>query len=398
MSILGLTTPLPTYPPHFNLLSLIRPNILSLQPYRCARDDFDQGILLDANENAIGHSIEESDPLITLLPKNLNRYPSPTHDDIKTRIASLRNLPGPEYVFLGVGSDEVIDLVMRVVCAPGRDKVMVTPPTYGMYSVTAQVNDVEVVKVPLDVEGGRFSLEVDKVNSTLSSDPSIKLLFLCSPGNPTGTLIPLKDIIAILENPTWNGLVVVDEAYIDFAGVTEEVSAASLVDKYANLLVSQTLSKGFGLAGIRLGLALASPPLIQILMNIKAPYSVSTPTAHLAFTALSPSSLAQFNQNIASLNANRSYLLQNLPSIPGVGAILGGNHANFLVVQILGKEGGKVDNERANEVYLRLARREGVVVRFRGKEVGCEGCLRVTVGTREECEVVLRRLREVLAE
>jgi len=138
-------------------------------------------------------------------------------------------------------------------------------------------------------------------------------------------------------------------------------------------------------------------------MNIKAPYSVSTPTAHLAFSALSPSSLSTFNQNITQLNTNRAYLLSHLPTIPGVGKILGGNHANFVVVQILSKEaqkngGGEVDNERAEEVYLRLARKEGVVVRFRGKELGCEGCLRVTVGTRVECERVLERLREVLSE
>lgn len=269
------------YPAHFDIESVIRPNILALQPYRCARDDYKEGVLLDANENALGHSLPTSSPAqiindIDLLTSDLHRYPDPSHDEVKDRIAKLRGIPGPEYVFLGVGSDEVIDLLMRVCCAPTKDKILITPPTYGMYSVCAHVNDVPIVKVPLDVAGGAFQVQVDKVryphplflvlnhdlldllllynnsmqiHTAISADPSIKLIFLCSPGNPTGTLVPLAAISTICENPAYKGIVIVDEAYIDFSG--EGVSACSLVDKYANLVVMQTLSKSFGLAAIR---------------------------------------------------------------------------------------------------------------------------------------------------
>lgn len=178
MTIHGLSESLyPTKPVHFNLESLIRPNILALHPYRCARDDYSQGILLDANENSLGHSIHpnqttksELDEVATL---DLHRYPSPSHEPIKSRIAHIRNLPGPEHVFLGVGSDEVIDLLIRIIVKPGEEKILTTPPTYGMYSVCAQINDVGLVKVPLELENtrgeggehGRFSLRVDKVQS-----------------------------------------------------------------------------------------------------------------------------------------------------------------------------------------------------------------------------------------
>ena len=277
MSILGLepaTTS--THPPHFDIETVIRPNILALHPYRCARDDYTEGILLDANENALGHSVPytpktnqnhqglNGEELKNALELDLHRYPDPSHSNIKSLLASLRGGPpvlpdGPKNVFLGVGSDEVIDLLIRVCVTPGKDgeKVLITPPTYGMYAVCAQVNDVGVVKVPLELSGdqgeggerGRFSLKVDEIKKAVDADPSIKLVFLCSPGNPTGTLIPLSSIRAILDYSSFKGIVVVDEAYIDFAG--EEVSAVRLVKEYANLCVMQTLSKSFGLAAIR---------------------------------------------------------------------------------------------------------------------------------------------------
>lgn len=270
MPIQGLVSPYkPTYPAHFDIETVIRPNILSLHPYRCARDDYQDGILLDANENALGHSIPPNfDPTHNVhLKLDLHRYPDPAQVQIKQRIADLRGLAGPENVFLGVGSDEVIDLLMRICVVPGREKVMTTPPTYGMYAVCAQVNDVGVVKVPLCVQGGAFQLRIDEVRfqacvnssfngdfvsqmkSAIDSDPSIKLIFLCSPGNPTGTLIPLADVQQLLEYSKFKGVVVVDEAYIDFAG--ENASATALVSRYANLCVMQTLSKSFGLAAIR---------------------------------------------------------------------------------------------------------------------------------------------------
>ncbi|KAI0777371.1 histidinol-phosphate aminotransferase [Trametes elegans] len=412
MPILGLAPErYPSKPAHFDIERVIRPNILSLQPYRCARDDYSEGILLDANENALGHSIPVAssstlDPeLQPTLGLDLHRYPSPTHDPIKQRLADLRGLPGPEYVFLGVGSDEVIDLLIRVCVAPGTEKILITPPTYGMYSVCAQVNDVGVVKVPLELSGdageggerGRFSLRVDEVKKAVSADPSIKLIFLCSPGNPTGTLISLSSIRALLEYEDFKGIVIVDEAYIDFAD--ESASAVSLVKEYANLCVTQTLSKSFGLAAIRLGIAFAHPALVQILMNTKAPYNISTPTAALALSALSPTAVDTMKEKVSTLVKSRSSLLRGLEELAplGLGSAIGGNDANFVMVPVLEKSGsGKPDTIRAQKIYKTLAESEGVVVRYRGGELGCTGCLRITIGSEEENKVVLQKFGELL--
>ncbi|SJX64887.1 probable histidinol-phosphate transaminase [Sporisorium reilianum f. sp. reilianum] len=410
-------------PAHFTLEHLIRPNILSLEPYRCARDDYQSGILLDANENSLGHSLppnsaiphnpgtsnggatavasaEADDPL------SLNRYPDPGLFGIKDSLAQLRGVPNDAFVFLGVGSDEVLDLVQRVCCRPGKDKILICPPTYGMYSVCAAVNDLEVVKVPLVVEGGKFALDVEAVNKKLSEDPDIKITFICSPGNPTGTLIPSSDVQRVLDNPSYKGLVVVDEAYIDFAEeekrmgkrpADEVVSAVSLVHEYQNLMVTQTLSKAFGLAAIRLGIAFAQPPLVQIMNNTKAPYNISSPTAHLASLALSPTGLAQMRTNVQTLIRNRDSLRAALQTLPGAGAILGGNEANFVLVQMLDLETrSKPDNDVAQMVYKRMAEEMGLVVRNRAKDLGCAGCLRITVGTQEENERCIELMKGLL--
>ncbi|KDN48331.1 hypothetical protein RSAG8_02923, partial [Rhizoctonia solani AG-8 WAC10335] len=344
MAILGLAeSNVPVCPAHFDIEKVIRPNILALHPYRCARDDYQSGILLDANENSLGHSIPlqsivNQDPATSgHLSLELHRYPDPAQNEIKSRIAGLRNIKGTDHVFLGVGSDEVIDLIMRVCCRPEHDKILTTPPTYGMYGVTAQVNDVGVVKVPLLVEKSEFQLDMDGIKKAISSDPSIKLIFVCSPGNPTGTLIPLKDIKALLDDTSFKGIVIVDEAYIDFA--KPEDSVVSLISQYANLCVMQTLSKSFGLAAIRLGVAIAQPPLIQILNNTKAPYNISTPSASLALAALSPEGISTMAGKIRTLNSNRDQLIKGLAKLAplGVGAVIGGNHANFVVVPILSR-------------------------------------------------------------
>ncbi|KLO05724.1 histidinol-phosphate aminotransferase [Schizopora paradoxa] len=401
MPILGLApSSNPTYPVHFDIEKVIRPNILSLHPYRCARDDYQEGILLDANENALGHSVKgESEPGESgVLDLDLHRYPDPTQIEIKKRIVEFRRLQGTEQIFLGVGSDEVIDLLMRVCVAPGKEKIMITPPTYGMYAVSAQVNDVGIVKVPLAVEDGSFQLRLPEMKKAIDEDETVKLIFLCSPGNPTGTLIPVKDIVELLEYPTFKGIVVVDEAYIDFAG--ESSSAVQLVSKYANICVSQTLSKSFGLAAIRLGVAIAQPPLIQVLNNTKAPYNISTPTAYVALSALSPSSLKFMHSNVSELISSRSSLLSALSSLKtlGLGDSIGGNHANFIMIPVLNRSTGKPDNERSEKVYTSLAEHKGVVVRFRGREYGCAGCLRITVGTKEENAALIEKLREALQE
>ncbi|GKZ31856.1 histidinol-phosphate transaminase [Aspergillus brasiliensis] len=406
----------------FDLAKCARPNILKLQPYRCARDDYkDDGtnILLDANENAYGpglalnpegalqestvtgSSTGSSKPEIDFL--GLNRYPDPHQVELKKLFCQLRNTHthtqkdlGPENLFVGVGSDEAIDALLRCFCVPGKDKILTCPPTYGMYGVSAQVNDIEIVKVPLDVDNG-FQLQPEKINEALAADPSIKMAYICSPGNPTANLIKKSDIQKVLEHPTWNGVVVVDEAYIDFA--PEGSSLAEWVTEWPNLVVMQTLSKAFGLAGIRLGVAFTSPPIATLLNSLKAPYNISSPTSALATAALSPTNMAVMKKYREQIIVQRDRLVQELPKIPGIGRFLGGQEANFLLVELLDKpasEGGKPSNKTALAAYEAMAEKRGVVVRFRGKELGCEGCLRITVGTEQEVTKFLQELRVVL--
>jgi histidinol-phosphate aminotransferase len=268
-----------------------------------------------------------------------------------------------------------------------------------MYAVSADVNDVEIVKVPLDTENG-FALQPEKINAALSADPSIKIVYICSPGNPTGNIVAKSDIQKVLEHPTWNGVVVVDEAYIDFA--PEGTSLAEWVAEWPNLVVMQTLSKAFGLAGIRLGVAFTSPPIATLLNSLKAPYNISTPTSTLATAALgSPKNLEVMRAHRAKIITQRDRILTELPQIPGIGRFRGGTESNFLLVEILDKsadQGGKPSNPIALAAYEAMAEKRGVVVRFRGKELGCEGCLRITVGTEEEVSRFLEELKVVLGE
>ena len=267
-----------------------------------------------------------------------------------------------------------------------------------MYAVSAQVNDLEIVKVPLDTANS-FKLRPDAVNAVLSSDPSIKIAYVCSPGNPTANLISKSDLQQILEHPTWNGVVVLDEAYIDFS--PEGSSLAEWVTEWPNLVVMQTMSKAFGLAGIRLGAAFTSPEIARLLNSLKAPYNISSPTSELACAALQPENLAVMRRNREKIVKQRDRMLVELPKIPGIGKFLGGADSNFLLTEILDKprdQGGKPSNKTAMAVYERLAETKGVVVRFRGKEVGCQGCLRITVGTDEEVDKLLSRMQVVLSD
>ena len=302
----------------------------------------------------------------------------------------------PENMFCGVGSDEAIDALLRCFCAPGKDKILTCPPTYGMYAVSADVNDIEIVHVPLNV-GDSFALQPKQISDKLSADPSIKMVYVCSPGNPTASLIRKEDILQLLEHPTWNGIVVVDEAYIDFSA--EGSSLAEWVLEWPNLVVMQTLSKAFGLAGIRLGVAFSSPEIAALLNNMKAPYNISSPTSAIAIAALEDNNLKVMHENRAKIIRQRERLLEGLPRVPGVGRFLGGTDSNFLLVEMLDKsrdEGGKPDNATALAVYETMAGQRGVVVRFRGKEIGCQGCLRITIGTEQEVDRFLEELRSVL--
>jgi histidinol-phosphate aminotransferase len=232
-----------------------------------------------------------------------------------------------------------------------------------------------------------------QIKKAVAENPLIKLIFLCSPGNPTGTLIPLSSIRSILEFSAFTGFVVVDEAYIDFTPKGTEASAVSLIEKYSNLVVMQTLSKSFGLAGIRLGIAFAQEPLIRVLSNTKAPYNISTPTALLALRALRPSSIETFRKNIAELAITRKLLVTGFAQLPDLGNPIGSGDANFILVPVLDRETKtRPDSQRAQAIYKEMAENRGVVVRYRGNEKGCEGCLRVTVGTRDDVTAVLRTL------
>ncbi|KAL1635727.1 histidinol-phosphate transaminase [Diplodia intermedia] len=405
----------------FNLETCARPNILALEPYRCARDDYkDDGtnILLDANENAYGpglalegngklrNGVYGMEDNIEVDFLGLNRYPDPHQFPLKQRLCDLRNTNHhtqtqlrPDNMFVGVGSDEAIDALLRAFCVPGKDKILTCPPTYGMYSVSAQTNDVGIVKVPLIASQG-FALDAPAINEVLGGPEgaSIKLVYICSPGNPTGALVSKSAVEQVLTHPTWNGIVVVDEAYVDFAA--EDASLAQWTTEWPNLVVMQTLSKAFGLAGIRLGTAFTSPPIARILNSLKAPYNISNPTSQVAIQALKPRHLAVMHKHRDALLHQRDRLLQEMPKVPGVGRFLGGQDANFLLVEFLSapkEEGGKPDNEIALKVYEALAEEKGVVVRFRGKELGCTGCLRVTVGTENECSRFLESLQQVLS-
>ena len=265
-----------------------------------------------------------------------------------------------------------------------------------MYAVSAQVNDLEVVKVPLDTTKN-FELRPEAINDVLSSDPNIKIVYTCSPGNPTANLIAKSDIQQVLEHPTWNGVVVLDEAYIDFS--PEGSSLAEWVTEWPNLVVMQTLSKAFGLAGIRLGAAFTSPEIASLLNNLKAPYNISSPTSALACAALQPSNLAVMRRNRERIVEQRKRMMRELPTIPGVGSFLGGAESNFLLTEILDRprsRGGKPSNETALALYQRLAETKGIVVRFRGKEVGCQGCVRITVGSEKEVDKLVQEMRVVL--
>ncbi|MEX0994478.1 MAG: histidinol-phosphate transaminase [Balneolaceae bacterium] len=342
--------------------SLVRPNIRELTPYRSAREDFNKGILMDANENSFGSPIRSN--------LQLNRYPDPAQPQLREKIASFRQVQ-VDNVFVGVGSDEPIDLLIRIFCTPGEDSIVITPPTYGMYGVSAGINNVGVKKVMLDDE---FQPDAKKILENTGENH--KILFLCSPNNPTANNFDRTEILKLLE--LFEGIVVVDEAYIDFS---RQESMAELVQQYPNLVVLQTLSKSFGLAGIRLGIALANPVIIQYLMKIKAPYNVNKLTADTALKAFDKLDFVNFN--IDKIREERDILMEELSHAPTVETVYRSD-ANFILFRI----------KNAYEIYQKLTEK-GVIIRYRGNEPGCENCLRVTVGLPDENDRFLQALKEL---
>ncbi len=339
-----------------NLERLVRPNIWKLKPYSSARDEFHgtASVFLDANEN----------------PYNapFNRYPDPMQWELKTRIAALKGVE-KESIFLGNGSDEPIDLLIRAFCNPGEDNIISIAPSYGMYEVAANINHVTFKTVTLNTD---FELEAGKLLSEV--DVRTKLIFLCSPNNPTGNSLKREKILKIINK--FNGIVVVDEAYIDFAN---EPSFLSELQNHPNLVVLQTLSKAWGAAAIRLGMAFASPEIIAILNKIKYPYNVNLLTQQKALELLNNE--AEKQKQVEIILAERSRLQENLSALSFVKQIYPSD-ANFLLVKV----------EDANGLYNYLVEQE-IIVRNRNNVVLCSDCLRITVGTPQENDTLLKALK-----
>ena len=337
------------------VLKKVRPTILGLEPYSTARDDCGSNqpeIFLDANENPYNNGI--------------NRYPDPHQKALKAKIAEIKALD-IERLFLGNGSDEAIDLVYRVFCVPGESNAVSIAPSYGMYEVAAAMNDVEFRKVQLKSD---FSMDTDAMLS--ASDSKTRLMFICSPNNPTGNSFPVEQIEDILER--FSGMVVLDEAYIDFS---VRPSLVSLIDRHPNLIVLQTLSKAWGMAGLRIGLAIADPAVISLMSKVKYPYNINVLAQKMALAKLDADAK---EKAVAEIVGQRFRLEKELVKCPEVKGIYSSD-ANFLLVRF----------EAPDVVYERLLA-GGVIVRNRSKVPGCEGCLRITVGAPAENDRLLRLL------
>jgi histidinol-phosphate aminotransferase len=335
----------------FSLDKILRPNIKNLTPYSSARDEFkgEASVYLDANENAYGSP----------LAKAYNRYPDPLQYAVKKRLSEIKGVP-PRNIFLGNGSDEAIDILYRSFCNPGVDNVIIVPPTYGMYEVSANINDIALRRVPLTED---YQLDLEAIAAHI--DEHTKLIWICSPNNPTGNSMHREDVETLLAN--FNGLVVVDEAYINFS---RQKSFIQELTEYANLVVLQTLSKAWGLAGLRVGMAFASEEIIEVMNKVKPPYNMNDASQTLALEALQ--NIDQVNAWIKETLSERDKLVLQLKNFDFVLDIYPSD-ANFILVK----------TTDANGIYNYLVQ-NGIIVRNRTKVELCEGALRITVGTPEE--------------
>ena len=339
-----------------DIKNLVRKNILNLQPYSSARDEFkgENGIFLDANENPFGE---------------LNRYPDPYQLKIKQRLSELNQI-STENIFLGNGSDEVIDLAFRIFCEPKKDKVLTFSPTYGMYEVSANINDVELINVELNED---FQIDLESLKPYLN-DENLKIIFICSPNNPTGNSI--KNIEYILEN--FNGIVFIDEAYIDFS---PEESFTNQIKNYPNLIVSQTFSKAWGMASVRVGIAYASEEIIKFYNKVKPPYNISQLNQDAILNTLNDEKINQVSENIKIILEEKKSLIQNLEKLDLVKTIYPSD-ANFILIE--------VDN--ANSVYQELVN-QNVIIRNRNSVI--KNCLRITVGSPDENKKLIETLQNI---
>ena len=336
----------------------VRKNILDLKPYSSARDEFkgEAEIFLDANENPY--------------PSDFNRYPDPLQWKVKEALASIKKVQ-PQQIFLGNGSDEAIDLIIRAFCEPYQNSILITDPTYGMYAVCADINAVPVIKVELTKE---FDLDMNAIFRAII--PECKVIFLCSPNNPTGNLLSTKSILRILDE--FEGIVVIDEAYIDF---TSRESFTQCLAAYPNLIILQTFSKAWGLAGLRLGMAFASTGLIEILNKIKYPYNVNIQTQEIALKALQAVDIKE--KAVAEIIEQRTSLRNALLQLSITKEVYPSD-ANFLLVKM----------EDAPAVYRYLMDRK-IIIRDRSKVTLCKNCVRITVGTPEENENLIAALKNL---
>ncbi|MBK5191719.1 MAG: histidinol-phosphate transaminase [Flavobacteriaceae bacterium] len=344
----------------FNINNLVRKNVADLKPYSSARDEFKQGdsnmVFMDANEN----------PFET----GVNRYPDPQQRELKEQLGEIKGIPA-ENILLGNGSDEVLDLIFRAFCEPGKDNITTLPPTYGMYQVLAEINNIENREVLLTDD---FQPNVAEIFNKV--DDNTKLIFLCSPNNPTGNLFSEEKILEILNN--FNGLVVIDEAYIDFS---ESESWINKLEKFPNLIVTQTLSKAYGMAAIRLGICYASAEIIQILNKIKPPYNVNELTQKRALERVID--IISVKKEIADILTERNKLFKALLEVDFIEKIYNSD-ANFILI--------KVDNAKLR--YDQLLKK-GIVIRNRTTQPLCENTLRLTVGTAEENQKLMEAFQSL---
>ncbi|MGB0522952.1 MAG: histidinol-phosphate transaminase [Flammeovirgaceae bacterium] len=338
-----------------DLKSLLRANIRELIPYSSARDEYkgSDAIFLDANEN----------PFDT----GYNRYPDPYQRALKAEISKIKHVPANQ-IFLGNGSDEAIDLLIRAFCEPHQDNIIALDPSYGMYRVCADTQGITTQKVRLNPD---FSLNVENLLAAVNEHT--KIIFLCSPNNPTGNLLDTQAVISVIEQ--FNGIVVVDEAYIDFC---PEASQTKLLSRYNHLLVMQTFSKAWGLAGIRLGMAFASAEIIGIINKIKMPYNINALTQQYALEAVKK--VSEKDQYVAGILKEKALLAEALSAMPLIQQVYPSD-ANFILIKLA----------QPNEVYTYLTQQK-VIVRNRSNVTLCAGCLRITVGTAEENRLLLKEL------
>lgn len=341
-----------------NIDKYLRANIKALKPYMTARDEYtgEIGCYLDANENPFD--------------SGYNRYPDPHQKRLKAKMAEMKGIDASK-IFIGNGSDEPIDVLFRVFCDPGKDNMVTIAPSYGMYHVAADINDVKVIEVPLEPD---FGLDASKILA--AADANTKIVMLCSPNNPSGNLLDPEEVRKVITG--FDGIVVVDQAYIDFA---EDAGFLPELDRYPNLVILYTLSKAWGMAALRLGFAFAAPEIVEYMSRVKYPYNIGADTQELVYRELDRA--PEVAEQVAYLVSERKRLETELPKCSVIRKIYPSD-ANFILV--------KVDDARA--VYNALIA-EKVIVRDRSTHTNCAGCLRITVGTREENDKLLSLLRQM---